>query len=50
MAIIWRNDFWEQIAHITANFDNAQGTCCLKTALLFYLKKLGDSIPAFGFF
>ena len=36
MAMLWRHDLWEQIQHITANFGNAQGTCCLKKELLFY--------------
>ena len=39
MAMLWRNDVWEQIEHITANFGNTQGTCCLIKALLFYQKK-----------
>ena len=35
LAIPWRHDLWEQIEHITAIFDNTQGTCCLKKSLLY---------------
>ena len=49
MAMLWRNDVWEQIEHITANFGNTQGTCCLIKAYPILSKK-EDSLPAFGFF